>query len=100
MPEARINVRGGEATLIEAVFENESLESVLGEARRLGLRVRDLRVDRVTKGGHWKSTKESTDILPVLYFEEPPGTKGSIGYVVAKRPEDSKYGLFRYNWTY
>ena len=95
MPNAVLAIRDGEANLDEKLFEDNSLNVVMGEALRRGLEIVELKVDKVRKNEAWKSTEESTVPAAVLYFESGNGQD----YLITKRPEDEKYGLFRYHWT-
>lgn len=92
---SELKIRDGEANLTEKLFEDSSLNAVVQEAIKLGLVFTELRIDRVMKNGAWKSTEESTVPAAVLYFE----SEGRYGHLITKRPEDEKYGLFRYRWT-
>ena len=95
MPNAVLAVRDGEANLDAKLFEDNSLNVVMQEAIRRGFEIAELRIDRVRKNGAWKSTEGSTVPAAVLYFESGNGQD----YLITKRPEDEKYGLFRYHWT-
>lgn len=88
-------LRDGEASLIERLFEDDSLDVVVQETMRRGLTFDRLRIDRVTKDGPWKSTEESTVPAAVLYFKSGEG----YDHLVARRSADEKYALWRYRWT-
>jgi len=89
-----LRLRDGEASLIEKVFENDSLDVVIQEARNLGLTADSFRLDRVMKDGPWVSTEESAVLSAVLYMKSD--TKPD--YLIVQRSKDEKYGLFRYKW--
>lgn len=90
-----INIRDGEAHLLERIFKNDSLPEVILDARRRDLIFEELRVDHVTKEGPWVSAKESTIPLAVIYLKSE--TEGN--YVIVKRSEEEGYGLFKYRWV-
>ena len=89
------NLRDGEATLVEKIFEDDSFNVVVQRALDKELTFGKLRIDRVTKDGLWKSTEESTTPSAVLYFKSGNGHD----HLIVQRSEDEKYGLFKYKWT-
>lgn len=87
-------LRDGEASLMEKLFEDDVLETVVQEAMKRDLIFDRLRIDRVTKDGPWKSTEESTVPAAVLYLR---GEEDN--HLITRRSEDEKYTLWRYRWT-
>lgn len=89
-----IHLRSGEAYLEKRIFEDDSLNNVILKALERGMTFEYLKVDRVTRNGLWVSTAESTVQSIVLYLH-----KGEENYLIVKRSDEEKYGLFRYSWT-
>lgn len=90
-----LTIRKGEATLTEKLFENDDLKVVLGESEKRRMQPHGMRVVRVTKDGEWKSTEESTVVLPVIYLAD---TSPTNDYLICQRPGEG-YALFKYRWT-
>ena len=86
----------GEADLLEKLFESDGIDAVIQEAANRNLKCDRLGMDRVSLDGPWKSTKESTALLPILYLRSE---KGYHDHLIVKRPGNEKYCLFRYSWT-
>jgi hypothetical protein len=90
-----IDVRDGEACLEKKVLE-ASLHYLVGSLVDMGYVLDNVRIDRVTRNETWKSTNESTEVVPVLYFVTRDGSKKLL---ITKRYEDKEYTAFEYRWT-
>jgi len=91
-----LEVRDGEATLLDVIYADSSLEDVLDYAKRNDFKIRDLKVERVTTNSPWRFTEESTVVVPVIYLDK--NDRRDI-YLITKRSPVEDYALFRYRWT-
>ena len=91
-------MRDGEAELVKKIFEDTSLDVVVKEALRRGLKFEKLKIDRVINlnGKTWISTEKSTTPAAILYMEDY--YKRKRNHLITQRPGDKTYGLFEYRW--
>jgi hypothetical protein len=91
-----IDVRDGEACL-GTKMDSGSLDVLIKNSFRGGLSPSYPVNDRVTKDEPWKSTKESTEVVPVIYLLDSEGNKTDL--LIAKRSDDDFPAIFKYRWT-
>ncbi|MBI3622985.1 hypothetical protein HY212_02805 [Candidatus Pacearchaeota archaeon] len=100
MPRIQYNVRDGEATLMEKLFEDATLSAVLEEAKRRDLIPDRLEFTNVTKDNGRYRGAESLVQSPYIHLKgKLNGGDGRFGHLIVKKPEDEKYCLFEYHWT-
>ena len=100
MSSVDVRVRDGEATLVEKLFEDASLNVVCDEAKRRGLVFDGLEFTSITKDKEKYKGEESLVQAPYIRIKSSfDSREGRFGHLIVKKPGDETYGLWSYHWT-